>query len=327
MRKDTQWHPARVVRVADACAEVREIVLDPGPASRSFEVGSHLDIRLQLHGREDVRSYSLVGEPRADGHYHIAVRQMPDSRGGSRHMWTLAPGDEVQISPPSNNFALDESGEEILLIAGGIGVTPIIGMAQRLARSHRAFRMLYVGRSRETMAYVAELETLLGERLQVHCDAQSGTPDLAAALAPLSPNAEVYVCGPLGMLEAVRQLWQAGGRSRARLHFETFGNSGRVPAQAFVVRLPQLGLEVPVPENISMLDALTDAGVELIADCRRGECGLCAVQVLDRSADIDHRDVFFSDAEHRENRKLCACVSRAVGGTISIDTGYRPEPA
>ncbi|MBV6810927.1 PDR/VanB family oxidoreductase [Xanthomonas campestris pv. pennamericanum] len=325
MRKDTQWHRARVVSIADACPGVREIVLDPGTAARSFEVGSHVDFHVQLHGRDDVRSYSLVGEPRADGYYQIAVRQMPDSRGGSLHMWTLAPGDVVEMSPPSNNFALDESGEEILLIAGGIGITPIVGMAQRLARGHRAFRLLYAGRSRSAMAYVDTLEALLGERLQLQCDDSAGPPDLAAELARLSPNAEVYVCGPLGMLEAVRQHWHAAGRPRARLHFETFGNSGRVPAQAFVVKLPGLGLEVPVAENESMLDALADAGVELIAECRRGECGLCAVDVLDSSADIDHRDVFFSDEQRRENRKLCACVSRAVGGSISIDTGYRSE--
>ncbi|OCG93761.1 diguanylate cyclase, partial [Xanthomonas euvesicatoria] len=243
----------------------------------------------------------------------------------SLHMWTLAPGDVVEMSPPSNNFALDESGEEILLIAGGIGITPIVGMAQRLARGHRAFRLLYAGRSRSAMAYVDTLEALLGERLQLQCDDSAGPPDLAAELARLSPNAEVYVCGPLGMLEAVRQHWHAAGRPRARLHFETFGNSGRVPAQAFVVKLPGLGLEVPVAENESMLDALADAGVELIAECRRGECGLCAVDVLDSSADIDHRDVFFSDEQRRENRKLCACVSRAVGGSISIDTGYRSK--
>jgi len=325
MRKDTRWHRARVVSTRDACLGVREILLDPGTAARSFDVGSHVNFRVQLHGREDVRSYSLVGEPRADGYYQIAVRQMPDSRGGSLHMWTLAPGDVVEMSAPNNNFALDESGEEILLIAGGIGITPIIGMAQRLACRHPAFRLVYAGRSRSTMAYVQTLEALLGERLRLQCDDSAGRPDLAAELARLSPNAEVYVCGPLGMLEAVRRHWHATGRSRARLHFETFGNSGRVPSQAFVVKLPTLGMEVPVAENRSMLDALADAGVELIAECRRGECGLCAVEVLDSTADIDHRDVFFSDEQRRENRRLCACVSRAVGGSISIDTGYRSE--
>jgi vanillate O-demethylase ferredoxin subunit len=325
MRKDTQWYPVRVAAVADACDGVRELLLDPGAHARPFAVGSHLDFRLRLHGREDIRSYSLVGEPRADGHYLIAVRAMPDSRGGSRHMWTLAPGDMLEASAPSNNFALDERAAQILLVAGGIGITPILGMAQRLAQRHPAFRLLYVGRTRHAMAYLPQLQSMLGERLQLHCDDEHGAPDLETEIAKLSPTAEIYVCGPLGMLDAVRRHWHAAGRSRARLHFETFGNSGSAPAQPFVVRLPALGLDVPVAENQSMLDALQAAGVEMMADCRRGECGLCQVDVLDADADLDHRDVFFSDAQRRDNRKLCACVSRALGGTVSIDTGYRAD--
>jgi ferredoxin-NADP reductase len=325
MRKDNHWYPARVVTVSDACDGVREILLDAGAHARSFTVGSHLDFRLQLHGREDVRSYSLVGEPRADGHYLIAVRAMPNSRGGSRHMWTLAAGDTIEVSAPSNNFPLDERAPEILLLAGGIGITPILGMAQRLAQRHPAFRMLYVGRSRSAMAYLAQLQHTLGERLRIHCDDEAGVPDLGSEIAALSTAAEVYVCGPLGMLEALRMHWQAAGRSRARLHFETFGNSGNAPAQPFVVKLPALGLQVPVTENESMLDALQAAGVELMADCRRGECGLCQVDVLESSDGLDHRDVFFSDEQHAENRRLCACVSRALGGSISIDTGYRVD--
>jgi vanillate O-demethylase ferredoxin subunit len=325
MRKETQWYPARVVAVADACDGVRELLLDPGAHARPFAVGSHLDFRLRLNGREDIRSYSLVGEPRADGRYLIAVRAMPDSRGGSRHMWTLAPGDSIETSAPSNNFALDERAAEILLVAGGIGITPILGMAQRLAQRHPAFRLLYVGRSRHAMAYVAQLQDTLGERLHLHCDDEQGAPDLEAEIARLSATAEIYVCGPLGMLDAVRRHWHAAGRSRARLHFETFGNSGNAPARPFVVRLPALGMEVPVAENETMLDALQAAGVDMMAECRRGECGLCQVDVLDADAGLDHRDVFFSDEQRRENRKLCACVSRALGGSISIDTGYRTD--
>lgn len=325
MRKDNQWYRAQVIAVADACDGVREIVLDAGAAARAFEVGSHLDFRLRIDGRQDTRSYSLVGEPAADGRYRIAVRRMPDSRGGSRHMWTLAPGDSVEVSAPSNNFPLDERGGEILLVAGGIGITPIVGMAQRLARRAGPFRLIYAGRSRAAMAYFEPLQELLGERLRVFCDDEAGPPDLAAELARLSPEAEAYVCGPLGMLEAMRRCWHDAGRARARLHFETFGNSGSAPARPFVVELPALGLEVPVAENESLLDALAGAGVEVMADCRRGECGLCAVEVLDADVAIDHRDVFLSDEQHRENRRLCACVSRAVGGTLRIDTGYRAD--
>lgn len=325
MRKDNQWYPTRVIAAADACDGVREILLDAGAHARPFAVGSHLDFRLQLDGREDLRSYSLVGEPRADGRYLIAVRAMPDSRGGSRHMWTLAPGDVVEASAPSSNFALDESAAEILLVAGGIGITPIVGMAQQLARHHPAFRLLYVGRSRSAMPYLPLLREALGERLQLHCDDEAGAPDLGARIAALGASAEIYVCGPLGMLDAVRRHWRDAGRPRARLHFETFGNSGSAPARPFVVRLPALGLEVPVAENESMLDALQAAGVAMMADCRRGECGLCQVEVLESGDGLDHRDVFLSDEQHRENRKLCACVSRALGGSISIDTGYRAD--
>lgn len=325
MRKDNQWSPLRVVAVADACDGVRELLLDPGEHARAFEVGSHLDFRLPLEGREDIRSYSLVGEPRADGRYRIAVRAMPDSRGGSRYMWTLRPGDTVQASAPSNNFALDDGAEEILLVAGGIGITPILGMAQRLARRHPAFRLLYAGRHADAMAYLDELRACLGERLQLHCSDAQGAPDLDAQIAGLGSNAEIYVCGPLAMLEAVRKAWHAAGRSRARLHFETFGNSGSAPARPFVVKLPALGMEVPVAGNQSMLDALEAAGVAMMSDCRRGDCGLCQVEVIEAGEGLDHRDVFLSDAQRQASQTVCACVSRALGASISIDTGYRRD--
>ncbi|MEE7561572.1 oxidoreductase, partial [Xanthomonas sp. Kuri4-2] len=193
MRKDTQWYRTEVVAVRELCDGVRELVLDAGDAARAFEVGSHLDFRLTLDGREALRSYSLVGEPADDGRYRIAVRRMPDSRSGSRHMWTLQPGDTLWASAPSNAFALDSQAPEILLVAGGIGITPLVGMAQRLARRHPAFRLVYSGRRRDAMAYLPELQALLGERLQLHCDDHGGAPDLAAELARLSPSAEVYV--------------------------------------------------------------------------------------------------------------------------------------
>jgi vanillate O-demethylase ferredoxin subunit len=325
MRKDNNWHSLTVATVRTLGTSVREITFDADNGALPFSVGSHIDFRVMLDGREDIRSYSLVGEPNADRRYRVAVRAMPDSRGGSRFMWTLQPGDRIEASAPSNNFELDEASAEILLIAGGIGVTPIVGMAQRLARSATSFRMLYAGRSREEMAYLDELQVLLGERLDAHCDIEQRFIDLPAEIERLHPSGEIYVCGPLGMLDAVRRHWHAAGRSRARLHFETFGNSGRAAAQPFVVKLPAFGIEVPVRENESMLDALNGAGIEILADCRRGECGLCAVKVLDTSGEIDHRDVFLSDEEHAVNHKICACVSRVAGGAISIDTGYRRD--
>ncbi|WP_045737733.1 PDR/VanB family oxidoreductase [Xanthomonas sp. MUS 060] len=325
MRKDTQWNTARIVAVATPCEQVREIVLDPGRAGRRFTVGSHIDVRVRIGDTVDVRSYSLVGEPTADGHYRIAVRAVVGSRGGSRAMWALAVGDTVEICAPNNQFALDENAAHIVLIAGGIGITAILGMAQRLARSPLPFQLLYAGRNRATMAYLEPLQSLLGERLQVFCPEHLGRLDLSTQIAQWPRGADVYACGPLPLLDELRQRWREDGRARARLHFETFGNSGRAPAQGFEVEIPTLGKTVQVGAHQSLLDALSAAGVEVMADCQRGECGLCLVDVLDSTTPLDHRDVFLSDEQHRDNRKLCACVSRALGGRIRIDTGYRAD--
>jgi ferredoxin len=130
------------------------------------------------------------------------------------------------------------------------------------------------------------------------------------------------VCGPIGLMDAVRRAWSEAGRPIAMLRFETFGSSGRYAPEPFTVRIPRLQREMPA--DSTMLAALESAGVELLADCRRGECGLCVVDVLDHDKPIDHRDVFFSDHEHADDRKMCTCVSRQVGGTVTIDTAWRP---
>lgn len=147
--------------------------------------------------------------------------------------------------------------------------------------------------------------------------------DLAAEVARLAPGGEAYVCGPIGMLEAAKRAWRESGRPVDGLRFETFGNSGRYAAETFQVSIPRLGLRFEVPPNRTLLDALEDAGVGMIWDCRRGECGLCALPILGAEGAVDHRDVFFSDEEKAGNAKLCTCVSRAVGGVLTLDTGDR----
>jgi vanillate O-demethylase ferredoxin subunit len=124
------------------------------------------------------------------------------------------------------------------------------------------------------------------------------------------------------MLEAARTAWNAAGRDPARLRFETFGSSGASPAEAFRVMLVDTGHELLVPANRSLLDVLEESGIGVVSDCRRGECGVCMVQIVDVDGVVDHRDVFMSQHEHEENRTLCACVSRA-SGTLRIDSGLR----
>jgi vanillate O-demethylase ferredoxin subunit len=140
------------------------------------------------------------------------------------------------------------------------------------------------------------------------------------------PNDAIAVmCGPMRMLEAARRAWNTAGRAPADLRYETFGSSGLKPTSEFRVRLKDSDIELVVSQTSSMLDALNSAGFEVMSDCQRGECGVCAVDVVAIDGAIDHRDVFFSDAQKQDNRKICPCVSRAVG-VVTIDTLYRAEP-
>ena len=317
-----EWIRAHVRAVRDVAPDVREIEIDAGKAGASASPGSHIDVSVNIAGRPATRSYSTLG-PGENGVYTIAVKRMQDGRGGSAFMWALGPGAPLSITRPLNHFELNRDCTEYLLIAGGIGVTPIFSMAQALAQSGANFRILYAGRARSHMAYAAALEALCGGRLQVFARDEGKRIDIAREIAGLGDRAEVYVCGPIGMLEEARACWRKSGRPAQALRFETFANSGHFANAAFTVNLPLLGRSIEVGAAQTLLEALEAAGVEAMSDCRRGECGLCALDIIACDGQIDHRDVFFSDEEKAEGHKLCACVSRVAGGSISVDTGER----
>ncbi|MGO1079481.1 PDR/VanB family oxidoreductase [Inquilinus sp. CA228] len=323
MRYAQTWTDARLRAIRDLTPTIRlfEIVPETGPHPQA--PGSHINIGVVVAGRPDTRSYSLVGLPDPEC-YRIAVKRQPAGRGGSAYLWSLGAGARLAVSDPQALFAVDHGRSDTLLVAGGIGITPILGMALRLAAAGDRLRLAYAVRSRAEAAFADELAAALGDRLTLHVGEAGGRLDLGAAFARLPPDGQAAICGPLPMLDEARGLWRAAGRSPADLRYETFGSSGRHAPEPFTVRLPQEGREILVPATSTMLDALAEAGVEIIADCRRGECGLCAVDVLAVDGEIDHRDVFFSDEQKRRGRKICACVSRAVG-SIAIDTAYRSD--
>src|SRR5436305_918633 len=151
-----------------------------------------------------------------------------------------------------------------------------------------------------------------GDRLELRVDDEGTRLDVAELVDSCAPGTEMYVCGPIPMLDALRRAWAASGRPRSGLRFETFGSSSRFAPEPFRVRIPRIGLETTVPHDVSMLEALECAGADVMFDCRRGECGLCDVKVLDVHGAIDHRDVFFSEAQHQRRDRLCTCVSRVV---------------
>lgn len=322
MSDSVEWGGATLRSVRDLTPDIRLFEIEPDGEFVHPTPGSHINVAVLINGRADVRSYSVVGLC-TDGIYRIAVKLLGDTRGGSAYMWSLAPGAKLTVSTPGNHFELSRGRPEYLLLAGGIGITPIYTMALSLAQAGANVRLLYACRRRQDFAFLDDLQERLGDRVRVFVDEEGQRADLDAEIARLTPGGELYVCGPIGMLEAAKRAWHASGRPVDQLRFETFGNSGRYPSKAFRVKIPRLRMEIEVPQNKTLLDALEEAGVGMISDCRRGECGLCALPILEADGIVDHRDVFFSDEEKAANAKLCTCVSRVAGGSITIDTADR----
>ena len=325
MKSNSAWTDALLASFENLTPSVREFHLHPEGGVLPHAPGSHLLLEVQIKGRPQIRSYSLVGEP--DGQtYRIAVKRLAQGRGGSLAMWQLPVGARLRVSAPQNHFALDFNAPAYLLVAGGIGITPLLRMAhtlaQRSAASGRPVRMLYGARTADELAFLAELKQQLGERLRTVVGAAI---DFAPEIAALPAGSQMYVCGPAPMLDAARSAWLTAGRPEADLRFETFGSSGASAPQAFRVQIPRHGLDITVPADCSLLEALEQAGIEQLYDCQRGECGLCALDVLALDGTIDHRDVFLSAHEKQQNTRLCACVSR-VTGSITLDSAWRPEP-
>jgi vanillate O-demethylase ferredoxin subunit len=316
-----EWRDGVVRATRDLTHDIRMFEIAPSGEFAVPAPGSHINISVLIRERPDVRSYSIVG-PCTDGIYRIAVKLLRETRGGSADMWSLAPGSRVRISAPANHFELGLGRPEYLLLAGGIGITPIFTHAHALAHANSRFRVVYACRSRRDLALADELRERIGGRLQTFC-AEDARVDLPAEIAKLDPQGEFYVCGPIGLLGAAKQAWSESGRPLDKLRFETFGSSGRYPTARFAIKIPRLGLELAVAVDQTMLEALEAAGVGMIYDCRRGECGLCALPILEVDGVVDHRDVFFSEAEKAGNAKLCTCVSRVYGNAISVDTADR----
>ncbi|MBX9468771.1 MAG: PDR/VanB family oxidoreductase [Rhizobium sp.] len=323
MRSKLEWRAARVVSIETPAEDVRAVTFAVEGLRSAFDPGSHTNIKVVIRGEPAIRTYTVL--PSAPGTLTIAVKLHPNSRGGSAFVWGLSIGEKTEMTEPENRFELSWRASRYLLIAGGIGITPIYGMAKALVARGQSVRLIYGAKSRAQMAFVEELQTELGEGLATFVQDEGRALDLAAEFAALPVDGEAYICGPHGLLEAARNTWRESGRSMSRLRFEVFGDSGRFAEQPFSVTVPQYGRTVEVRADQTMLDALMEAGIDMVYDCRRGECGLCAVNIVDASAPLDHRDVFFSPEERHEGEKMCACVSRAVGGNVTIDTGYRQE--
>ncbi|WP_104087951.1 PDR/VanB family oxidoreductase [Cryobacterium sp. N19] len=316
------WQQATVVETVAVASNIQRIVLAPTSPKRA-EPGSHLDLFVTIDGARHKRSYSVVDSTEDGSRVAISVLKAPMSRGGSIFMHSLQPGGTLEITQPLQNFPLRVGAPSYVLLAGGIGVTAIVNMARVLKNLGANYTLIYAARSRERMAYLPELLALHGDRLRVHIDDEGTELSVAELVGSVDPQAELYMCGPIRLMDAVRRAWCERELNYPNLRFETFGNSGWYDPEEFIVRVPRLGVEARVPAGRSMLEALEDAGVEMMFDCRKGECGLCEVKVLALEGTIDHRDVFYSERQQHAAEKMCCCVSRAV----TSPTGLQADAA
>ncbi|KGF68316.1 ferredoxin [Hoeflea sp. BAL378] len=300
---------------------VRELVFEAGggAALAGFTPGAHVRFLLA----EGERCYSLVdfdagAAPDGAAQYRFAVQLEKDGGGGSRFMHGLMPGDQVQALAPHNDFPL-APGKPALLIAGGIGVTPVISMAAALRQAGTPFRFHYAARTEAAMAYRSEIEAAFGELASLHFDDQPDTAlDLGRLLAEAAADEHIYVCGPKGLIEAVKSRAEADGIAADRVHFELFTSAaGQSGDTAFEVELKSSGQVFTVPPGRSIIDVLEEGGVDLVHDCRRGDCGICQTDIIEGIA--DHRDVVLSESEKAEGKVMQICVSRAKSARLVLD--------
>lgn len=312
----------RVEAIRSLTPRVREYLLcsADGSSLPLWQAGAHVEVHTALaNGTPLVRHYSLVGAPTLEADppncYRIAVQREDRRRGSQWIHESFEPGTLLKVSRPLHNFPLDSRAEHSLLIAGGIGITPIFSMVRTLRRQGKSFAVLYAGRSTQEMAYLPELEALAGDALQVHASAQP--VDLHALLAQQGAETTAYVCGPQAMVESAQAAAKTLGWVPGRVRHELFGVGSRGEEVPFELELRASGRVIQVGAESCILDALHGAGVYPLFDCRRGECGLCATEVLASDGELVHCDRFLNDAER--SAKLCICVSRIKGTRLVLN--------
>jgi ferredoxin-NADP reductase len=273
------------------------------------------DMPSQLHPGL-VRQYSLCGEPADRRAWRIAVLREPESRGGSRHVHErLTVGAKLRVDGPRNHFPLLDA-TEYLFIAGGIGITPILPMIDAAEASGRAWRLLYGGRRRSSMAFLDRLAGH-GDRVSIRPQDETGLLDLDVLPAQPRPGTLVYCCGPEPLLSAVEQ--RCAGWPAGTLRVERFTPR---PCDAsedtgFEVELAQSGRMVSVAPGVSILRALETAGVAVLSSCREGTCGTCETPVL--RGRVEHRDSVLTEAERDAGDFMMICVSRSRDPLLVLD--------
>lgn len=308
---------ALTARIAEFC--IGRADGNPLPMAES---GSHIELHFGGGTHHFVRHYSIVGpltlRDDPEPFWRLAVQREDRARGSAFIHANFRVGSALTVSRPINAFRLSRHPAKPLLVAGGIGVTPMLAMARSLRIRNVDFSMFYAGQERSAMAYVDELQGLCGDRLTVHESKRDGIPDLVKLLSGQPSDTVVYVCGPGAMIEALREAASVLGWRKERVRFEVFNAAHRPDDEDFEVRL-STGRRVKVGAGTTILEALELAGVDTLSSCRRGACGLCVTEVSDFDGKLDHRDRYFSDEEHRDGRQIAICCSRITGRALALN--------
>lgn len=304
----------RAMRYEAEGANSYELEALPGASLPPFTAGAHIDVTL---APGLTRSYSLANNPAERGRYRLGVLLETESRGGSRHVherWRV--GDILEVTPPINDFPLHARAAHSVLIAGGIGITPILAMAEELAASGRSWTMHYVCRTRARAAFLERVEAFPEAAVYFDAEPGGGALDLAGLIGGAPAGSHLYCCGPAGLLAAFETAMQA--RPDCAGHIERFAAAEAPAAQGgFRLILRRSGRTIDVLPGQTMLDALLDAGVDAAFACTNGICGTCETKVL--AGVPDHRDDFLTDAEKAANAKVMVCCSGARTPTLELD--------
>ncbi|GGC15659.1 oxidoreductase [Novosphingobium endophyticum] len=311
----------RVTEVLEDRGDVRifELRAPDGGELPPFSAGAHID----LHAKPDlVRQYSLLNDPQECHRYVIAIAMEPESRGGSRYFHEeVEAGDLLRISTPRCHFILKEDAPHSILIAGGIGITPIWCMAQRLSHLGRGFELHYVVRGRATAPLLDRMEiTPMGEMARIATyfsrDPGGSRPDIETIVRNVPAGTQIYCCGPGGLLDTLKAA--TAHLPPETVHYEQFTAVAPVAAEGgFSVELARTGKTLEVKPGQTVLDAIREAGIKTTSSCREGICGSCETVVL--SGTPDHRDAVLTDAEKAEGKTMMICCSGAHSPKLVLD--------
>lgn len=308
-----------VERIDELTPDIKSfaLVAPDGAELPPFDAGAHIDV---ISGDGLRRSYSLANDPAERHRYVLGVLREVESSGGSEWMHqAVAAGDSLTVVPPLNNFPLREDAEEHILIAGGIGITPILAMGYRLRSLNAKFTLHYCTKSGEETAFTEEVKDVFGANAVFHHD--GGDPsngiDLEAVLSEPPEGAHLYICGPRGLLNGAREA--ADHWPDNTVHFELFAPSDKIEQwenESFEISLSRRKMTLTVPPDKSILDVVRENGVIADSSCEQGICGTCRIRLLGGRA--EHRDEVLTGEEKEKNSSIMICTSRAKAGEMLI---------